>query len=156
MESKKRCGEHIKRIYLDTCVWCRPFDEASNPRILEESNAFSEILRKVDAGELEIIGSSVLLAEINMITPKLKEETVLSLVKRVVSSFATVKNNTERLASEIINECSLDAMDALHIAIAIENKAELFIITDDIILNKNKCISEYMITVKNPCEVLHV
>lgn len=156
MKSKKRHGEHIKRVYLDTCVWCRPFDEASDQRILQESNAFSEILRKVDSGELEIIGSSVLLAEINMITPKIKEETVLSLVRRIVSIFATVTGNTERLASEIIDECSLDAMDALHIAIAIKNKAELFITTDDIILNKNKRISGYMITVKNPCEVLHV
>ncbi len=91
-----------------------------------------------------------------MITPKIKEETVLSLVKRVVINFSTVKNNTKRLAAEIMHECSLDAMDALHIAVAIENKAELFITTDDIILNKNKCISGYMITVKNPCEVLHV
>jgi hypothetical protein len=97
MESKKRCGEYIKRVYLDTCVWCRPFDDASNQRILEESNAFSEILRKVDTGELEIIGSSVLLAEINMITPKIKEETVLSLVKRVVINFGSCALSIETL-----------------------------------------------------------
>ncbi len=40
-----------------------------------------------------------------------------------------------------MKECTIDAVDALHIAVAIENKAELFITTDDIILNKAKCIS---------------
>ena len=57
------------------------------------------------------------------------------------------------LAIELMEECAVDAMDALHIAVAIENKVELFLTTDDIILNKAKCISRYNIIVKNPCEV---
>lgn len=147
-----RC-DSIRRVYLDTCAWCRPFDNLSNSRILQESDAVAEILRKVDAVEFEIIGSSALLAEISMITPKTKEETVQSLVKHVASCFAVVTNSTEKLAAELMESCAIDAMDALHIAVAIENKAELFITTDDIILNKAKCISRYKITVKNPCEV---
>ena len=150
---EKRHGESIRCIYLDACAWCRPFDNPSNPRILQESDAVAEILRKVDSGEFEIIGSSALLAEITMIKPKIKEETVQSLVKHVVSSFTIVTGNIEKLAVEIMESCAIDAMDALHIAVAIENKAELFITTDDIILNKAKCISRYKITVKNPCEV---
>lgn len=103
--------------------------------------------------ELEIIGSSVLLAEISMITPNIKEEAVLSLVRHIVKSFVIVNDTAERLADELIAACGMDAMDALHIAVAIENNAELFITTDDIILNKTRCISRYKITVKNPCEV---
>jgi len=106
------CGESIRRVYLDTCAWCRPFDDPSHPRILQESDAVAEIFKKIDSGEFEIIDSSALHAEISMITPKIKEETVM-----------------------------------------IENEAELFITTDDIILNKANCISTYKITVKNPCEV---
>lgn len=101
----------------------------------------------------EIIGSSALLAEISMITPKLKEETVLALVRYVTNSFADVTNDIEKLASELMKTCAIDAMDALHIAFAIENNVELFVTTDDIILNKAKCILRYNITVKNPCEV---
>ncbi|VVB88517.1 PIN domain protein [uncultured archaeon] len=110
-------------------------------------------MRKVDAGELEIIGSSTLLAEISMITPKIKEETVLSLVRHVANRFSVVTDNAEKLSAEIMKTCAIDAMDALHIAVAIENEAELFITTDDIILNKTNCISRYKITVKNPREV---
>ncbi len=107
----------------------------------------------MDAREIEIIGSSILLAEISMITPNIKEETVLSLVRRIINSFAFVTDTIERLAIELMQACAIDAMDALHIAIAIENKAEFFVTTDDIILNKAKCILRYKITVKNPCEV---
>ncbi len=88
-----------------------------------------------------------------MITPKIKEEAVLSLVRHVVISFAVATDSAERLATELMRACAMDAMDALHLAIAIENKAELFITTDDNILNKTKCISGYKIAVKNPCEV---
>ncbi|MCZ7392558.1 MAG: PIN domain-containing protein [Candidatus Methanoperedens sp.] len=152
-EKHRKSGVHIRRIYLDTCAWCRPFDAPSSKRVLEESNAIPEILRRVDAGEFEIIDSSVLLAEISMIAPKLKEEAVLSFVKHVARRHAIVNDAVERLASDIMRACSIGALDALHLAIAIENKAELFITTDDVILNKTRCISKYKITVKNPCEV---
>ncbi len=150
---EKLRGESIRRVYLDTCAWCRPFDDSSNPRILQESDAVARILRNVDARDFEIIGSSVLLAEISMITPKIKEETVLALVRYIANGFADITNDIEKLAAELMKTCAIDAMDALHIAVAIENKAELFITTDDIILNNANCISRYNITVKNPCEV---
>ncbi len=146
-------GESIRRIYLDTCTWCRPFDNLINPRNLKESYAVAEIMKKVDAGEFKIIGSSALLAEISLIPQKIKQETVLSLVRRVTDNFAIVTDEIEELAIELMRVCAIDAMDALHIAIAIENKVELFITTDDIILNKVNCITRYKIKVKNPCEV---
>ena len=34
------------RVYFDTCAWCRPFDDVSDDRILEEAMAFVEILKK--------------------------------------------------------------------------------------------------------------
>ncbi len=106
-----------------------------------ESDAVAQILRNVDAWDFEIIGSSVLLAEISMITPKIKEETVLALVRYIANSFADITDDIEKLAAELMKTCAVDAMDALHIAVAIENKAELFITTDDIILNNANCIS---------------
>ncbi len=143
----------VKRIYLDTCAWCRPFDYPSNTRIFDESDAVARILRKVDAGEFEIIGGSVLLAEISMITPKFKEDAVTSLVKHIVADFYPVTDNAEKKARQIMKVCGISAMDALHIAIAQDNNAEIFVTTNDIILNKSDCILKYGITIKNPCEV---
>lgn len=36
-------GDCMSRIYLDTCVWCRPFDDPSQ-RVREEVEAFFKIL----------------------------------------------------------------------------------------------------------------
>jgi len=44
-------------------------------------------------------------------------------------------------------------MDALHLAIAIDNGAELFLTTDDKILKKACQISKYGMEIKNPREV---
>lgn len=140
-------------IYLDTCVFCRPFDELSSQRIIQESNAVAQILRRVDAGEFEVIGSTILLAEISLISSTIKQESVLLLVKEMANCTVIPTDEIKGLAIELMKECAIDAMDALHIAVAIENKVEFFLTTDDIILNKAKCISRYNINVKNPCEV---
>ena len=55
-----------KRIYLDTCVWCRPFDEPSQ-RVTEETGAFFRILRMVNEEEVVITSSVVLDDEIDRI-----------------------------------------------------------------------------------------
>ena len=59
------------KLYLDTCVWCRPFDYPEE-RILVESDAFLEVLRRVNR-DFEIIGSAALLAEIEFISSQKKE-----------------------------------------------------------------------------------
>lgn len=55
--NKKQKAKSL-RIYLDTCVWCRPFDEYS-PKVKREAEAFFEILRGVGEGKFDIIGSII-------------------------------------------------------------------------------------------------
>lgn len=137
------------KLYLDSCVWCRPFDE-ENERILKKTNALITILKKIDEGKAEIIGSSVLLTEISLISSKEKREAVEELINKVCRIVFVTENSIE-LAEEIMQRCRINAMDALHISLAAEN-ADIFITVDDEILNKNKCLSNY-ISIKNPTEV---
>ncbi|NOZ59957.1 MAG: hypothetical protein GXO66_10365 [Euryarchaeota archaeon] len=44
------------RIYLDTNVWGRPFDEQSQHRIIEESEAFFRILDGAQRRKFIIVG----------------------------------------------------------------------------------------------------
>lgn len=46
----------------------------------------------------------------------------------------------------------LTAVDALYVALAIENKIDIFLTTDDEILNRRKCIEKHGIVVRNPIE----
>ena len=35
-------------VYLDTCTWCRPFDDQTQDRIRDETVAFYEIINPID------------------------------------------------------------------------------------------------------------
>jgi len=56
----------MKRIYLDTNLWCRPFDKPSE-RITKEVNAFFKILEGASARRYTLIGSVVLDVEVENI-----------------------------------------------------------------------------------------
>ncbi len=142
-----------KRIYLDTCAWCRLFDFRPNFKIYDESGAVAQILGRVDTKEFEIIGGSVLLAEIAKVIPKHKEEAVMSVAKHAVSCFYPATESAGKKAREIMKKSGINAMDALHLAVAIENNAEIFVTTDNSILNKSDHILKSGIIAKNPCEV---
>ena len=47
----------IKKVYLNTNVYCRPRDDQSDPRVKRESEAFMEIVERVVDGEVEIVSS---------------------------------------------------------------------------------------------------
>lgn len=66
------------KVYLDTCVRCRLFDEP-NERIEKEARAVITILKAIN-GEIEILGS--VLAEIDLIPNEEKREAVRSLVEK--------------------------------------------------------------------------
>jgi len=73
MDQEVESSNDKLKIYLDTCVWCRLFDEPSK-RIIEEANAVLQMLAKSDRGEIDIIGSTAVLAEIDLIADENKNE----------------------------------------------------------------------------------
>ena len=142
-----------RRIYLDTCVWCRPFDQPASERITLEVEAVKRAISKVDSSEIVILGSSVLLLEASLIFPGPKRDAVKEFIDHSISKIATVSVNSEELAKELMRDYNINAMDALHLGIAIDNGAELFLTTDDKILKKAGQISKYGMEIKNPREV---
>ena len=48
------------KIYLDTCIYCRPFDDQSQDRIEKETKAFVELLKLAEMGKVAIVSSDVL------------------------------------------------------------------------------------------------
>jgi hypothetical protein len=50
----------MMKIYLDTSVYNRPSDSQAQPRIWLETLCLALILQMVEAGELELVSSSVL------------------------------------------------------------------------------------------------
>jgi len=138
------------KIYLDTCVWCRPFDEPRE-RILKESEALIEILGMADRGQIEILGSSILLAEVSFISSEEKREAVKALIRKVCRIFKVDRDVVE-LAEEIMKNCGIDAVDAMHVAFASLN-ADVFITVDGELLKKAECLEKY-IDVRSPINMV--
>jgi len=128
--------------YLDTCVWCRPFDDQMQSRICNETAAFYEIALRADIREIEILCSSALTAEIEDISDENKRENVRLLVIRGSTKSVELDEVVKELAKDIEEKCGTSG-----------GCAEYFITTDDKVLKKTKCIrNEFNIKVVNPID----
>ncbi len=142
----------MERLYLDTCVWCRPFDKLDHERIIDEFNATVKIIQKAMEGEIEVVTSSAVFVEVSLLEP-MRREKVEALMSRIAVGELVPGENTRALAERIAGDCLLDDMDSVHLALAVENDVDVFLSTDkDLYLYKKDCISKYGIVVKNPVE----
>lgn len=138
------------RIYLDTSVYNRPFDDQGQTRIRLETEAFLLILEKAISGTIRIIASSALEYENSLNSFIERRERVASYLS-VASNFIKLNNIIKKRALALENS-GIEPIDALHLAIAEEN-ADYFLTCDDGILKKSKKQSSVIkIEVCNPLE----
>ncbi|MBI5253991.1 MAG: PIN domain-containing protein [Euryarchaeota archaeon] len=141
----------MKRVYLDTCVWCRLFDVIDHKKIREEFRAVSRLVDAARNGKVSIMKSEVLFYEVSKIEGE-ERTTVEKLIDEIATEEIKTSENTRKTYENVAKECGLKAVDALHLALAIENNVDVFLTTDDEILNRRKCIEKHGILVKNPTE----
>ena len=149
----------VKRVYLDTNVYCRPRDDQSDPRVRRESGAFMEIVERAVGGEVEIVSSDYVKFEVERMNDPLKRKDVRGLERALVK--INIKGGLKKVVESsrlLQTECNINALDALHIISAYYGKAEFFLTCDDEILSRRTCIEgflkrkEYKIKVRNPIE----
>jgi len=124
------------RIYLDTSVFNRPFDDQNQTRIRLEAEAFLSILEKAVSGAIAIIGSSTLLYE-NSRNPFAERKERVSSYLDIASKIIVVSDNVRKKAVSL-EGAGFEPIDALHLACAEAGGAEYFITCDDDIVKKAK------------------
>jgi predicted nucleic acid-binding protein len=141
------------KIYLDTNVWCRPFDEQTQQRIVDEGEASLKILEKAHAErKYTITGSLILDDEVKQIKGRRKREAVKTIMALFISQ--KVRSFSKSTVRDL-KTVGLKDKDALHLAFALHDSAKYFITTDDYISKREKDIEkEYKIKVKNPIEFI--
>jgi len=139
------------RIYLDSCVWCRPFDE-QDENIRREVQALIEILRLRRSGKVRIISSSIVLAEVALISDPRKRESVVEFIQKSSDEIIGTDELLDvlELARDIKERCGLKPADAAHAALASKH-ADVFVTVDKGILRKSECLQKYII-VLDPVE----
>jgi predicted nucleic acid-binding protein len=123
-----------KKLYLDVCALCRPFDDQSAMRIRLETDALYLILQNVQDGLYGIVVSPAHIKEIEGIEDASERFAVMTLLKRY--GIATAYNeSTTRARAEQLHALKFGVADAAHIAFA-EETADFFISCDDRLLKQ--------------------
>ena len=117
------------RVYLDTSVYNRPFDDQTQPRIWLETLAFAVVLQMIEAKEIDLVKSSVLDYENDRNPFPLRKQWVHRCLNLAASS-QMVDQDTRKCAQEL-EDAGLKAIDALHVACAEKSGAEWFLTCDD-------------------------
>jgi predicted nucleic acid-binding protein len=123
-----------KRIYLDVCCLCRPFDDQNVHRIRMETEAITEILKRCMT-DWELVGSEAIESEILEIADEERRENVESVLQ-FARSRVEVDDDVEDLARQY-HHFGLDTFDALHLACA-HHAGAIFLTTDDSLIKSIK------------------
>lgn len=117
------------KVYLDVCCLNRPFDDQEQERIRLEAEAVLLILARFQVGQWQWLSSEVVADEIAQTPDPKRRERLLYLVMHAHESFTLSENEIQR-AMELRN-LGFGDMDALHLACAENEKADVFLTTDD-------------------------
>lgn len=128
--------KYIKKLYLDVCVHCRPFDDQSAMRIRLETDSYLMIMAAVQEKRYKCIVSPVHFMEVSKISNFNERLELLTILSNMKSSISYQKDSVQKRIIELIN-LKFGAADAAHIAFA-EVIADEFITCDDILLKKAK------------------
>lgn len=119
----------LKRVYLDVCVLCRPFDNQQQVRIRLETSAVALILAHVQQTKLQMIVSPTHEVEINAITVSEERKHMLSLLRQLGTAYTYDLPMVRQRAEHLVTQ-GFGVADAAHMAFAEQAKAE-FVTVDD-------------------------
>lgn len=134
------------KLYLDNCMFNRPFDDQSNLKILLESEAKLKIQENIRSGLYELIWSYILDYENNKNPFRERKEQIGKW--KLYAKIDIEENEAILSLASSINQLGLKKFDSLHIACAINAGADYFLTTDIGIIKKANLIKD--IQIKDP------
>ena len=142
-------GQKPKRLYLDICTLCRPFDDQSQMRIHLETNAYYLILQALQNARYTMVVSPVHFEEANAISDVEERQEIVAVLESLGTT-AECDVAAARARAEYLHARKFGLADAAHVAFA-EATADIFISCDDRLVKK--CRREkVVVTTLNPVE----
>ena len=124
------------RVYLDICAIQRPLDDQTQLRVRAEAEAVLGLLALCEAGTLVLVASGVHTVE-NERSPhpdrRAHADDVLALARSYVPASVAVLRRAEPYAA-----LGIKRLDALHLASAVEARANYFCTPDDGLLRRGR------------------
>ena len=139
----------MTRIYLDTSIYNRPFDDRTQPKIFLETQAVILILQMVEAKLIELVSSSVLEYE-NSQNPYAIRQRFMNQYLQMAIMRQQV-NDPIRQRAEQLEQQGIKPIDALHVACAEAANSNYFITCDKRLINR---CQELTIVTLNPVDFI--
>ena len=140
------------KVYLDNCMFNRPFDNQANLRIRLETEAKLHIQERIKLGDLQLVWSYILDFE-NSQNPFAERKQTISKWRKL--STYDIEETPELLINAgFFVAAGIKAKDALHVACAIEGHADYFLSTDDKLLKRLATLNR--IIAMNPTDFIKV
>jgi len=137
------------KIYLDVCCLNRPFDDQTQTRIHLESEAIVSILQRVEDDEWQLISSDAVAYEIQKTPNEERQERLWSLESRATMRVEITGSILQR--AEEVEKLGFKTYDALHLSFAESAEVDVFLSTDDKLLNQaQRFKKEINLAVANP------
>jgi len=122
------------KLYLDMCVYNRPFDDQSQPRITLETQIFIMMLLMISQGGFELVNSFALEYE-NSRNPNIESMLKISDLLGYSTDYISYDEGILDRTQEF-EKYGLMGMDAVHIACAEKARADFFVTCDDNLIKK--------------------
>ena len=143
----------MMRVYLDNCVFNRPYDVPSNVRISNEAAAKMHIQQLIETRNLEMVVSYALVFENSRCpNPAAKEYNLGFMRRNCVQYIGPDKIDSLKPLVEEIMSKGIKMPDATHIVCAIEGKCDYLITADDKMLK----YKDPRIKIISPTEMLYL
>lgn len=134
----------MKRIMLNTNVFCRPLDDLTDEKVELEAKCAEEIFDFANNGQISILTSEILFYEFDLIWERDKRELVFHLAKNVEDRMIVIDFNIEQLANDLQTYIK-DYGDCLHIASAALSNCDYLVTCDHELLKKAKMIESFLL-----------
>jgi predicted nucleic acid-binding protein len=123
-------------LYLDLCVYNRPFDYQGQERVALETGAFIYLLEKIEKGSHVLIASEALLYENNKSLDEQRKARIASYFSLAREFVGADFSDMERV--NVLKELGFPDIDALYVALAEKARADYFVTCDDDIIKLYK------------------
>lgn len=133
----------MTKIYLDTNIYNRPFDDQAQVRIRLETIAIFSVLQKIKEGEFSLLWSFMIDYE-NSLNPYNEVRQEIEMASALANETVVPDNFIVAKAREF-ETIGIRPRDAIHLACALKGEAEYFLTCDNKLIKKT---SELKINLK--------
>ena len=142
------------RIYLDTCCYNRPFDAENSEPVRLEKQAVISVIRNASKNGDIIISSDIIRMELSSINDSAKKF-LISLLYVNVNEEINHNEAVKKRADSFRLAANVKYKDSLHLALAEDAKADIFLTTDYRLIKACRNLS-LKISVLNPVDFINL